>query len=246
MLSKIALSSCLVLALSGCAAEAAAADVESDGVALLAEQAAPAAADPTKTMRRTPVVFVHGVNANAATWVVGIFALRAAGYRADELFAIDYDFRQPVEQSARQLATFIDDVRRKTGAQQVDVVNHSLGGLVTLYYANALGGAPSLRRVASMAGAHHGTDWGISECGPDPVCADLRPDSAVVQRATAGDETPAPTRWATWYSPCDRAVRPYTSTVLKGAENHLVLCQDHALFLIDLVVYSQITRFLKS
>lgn len=51
--------------------------------------------------------------------------------------------------SAAEIGRFIDGVRRKTGSDTVDLVGHSEGGLVPLYYINHLGGD---RKVHDMIG----------------------------------------------------------------------------------------------
>ncbi|MCP9952302.1 hypothetical protein [Actinomadura madurae] len=63
---------------------------------------------------------------------------------------------------------------------------------------------------------------------------------------TAGDEKSGSTRYATWYSPCDGLIIPYTSTRLDSANNHYVACQTHIGFLADSLVLGAIAQFTKS
>lgn len=46
-----------------------------------------------------------------------------------------------IAESARQLAGFVDQVRTTTGASQVDMIGHSLGGTVSRQYLRFDGGA---------------------------------------------------------------------------------------------------------
>lgn len=61
--------------------------------------------------------------------------LETVGYRPGQtLFSFPYDWRQDNQQSGRQLAQRIMDVRRVCGCGRVDIVTHSMGGLVARSY----------------------------------------------------------------------------------------------------------------
>ncbi|ACY99099.1 MULTISPECIES: esterase/lipase family protein [Thermomonospora] len=202
---------------------------------------APAAhAAPTR-----PVIFVHGYTGSASNWITAMSVFRSMGYRSDQLFAYEYNSYGNNVQNAQGLASFVNQVKARTGASQVDIVNHSMGGLVSLYYLKVLGGHPNVGRLASIAGANHGTTY-ASACLVFVTCQQMLPGSSFIAQITAGDETPGNTRYATWYSPCDGIIIPYTSTRLSGATNNLVLCQTHIGFLADLSVLRDIARFTSS
>lgn len=200
---------------------------------------------PAQAATRTPVVFVHGFLGDSSNWAVALLNFRAAGYAADELYTYDYNWTVDNVVSARGLGSFVDQVRARTGAAQVDIVNHSMGGLVTGWYVNRLGGQPKVRRVASIAGANHGTTAAYA-CIAFTSCQQMAPGSDFIRTYTAGDETPGNTRYATWYSPCDGVILPYDSTPLTGATNNFVLCQNHVAFLADPFVLGAVRRFLGS
>jgi pimeloyl-ACP methyl ester carboxylesterase len=63
----------------------------------------------------------------------------------------------PIVPSARQVAAFVDSVRQATGANKVDMLGHSQGGLIAEYYAKILGRAGALHRVVALAPTTHGT-----------------------------------------------------------------------------------------
>lgn len=204
--------------------------------------AAPASA---QAAGRTPVVFVHGFLGDSTNWLAALAAFRAGGYASGELFTYDYNWAGDNVANARGLATFVDQVRSRTGAAQVDIVNHSMGGLVTGWYVNELGGQPKVRHVASIAGANHGTTAAYA-CIAVTSCQQMAPGSAFIRTYTAGDETPGNTKYGTWYSPCDGVILPYSSTPLAGARNTFVLCQNHLGFLVDPFVLTSVRQFLAS
>ena len=194
---------------------------------------------------RRPVVFVHGYTGNASNWITALGVFQAGGYRSDQLFTYEYNSYGDNRANASGLRTFVEQVKSRTGASQVDIVNHSMGGLVTQYYVHELNGAASTAHVASIAGANHGTTFAAA-CLIFVTCQQMYPGSSFINTITRGDETPGPTRYATWYSPCDGIIIPYTSTRLSGADNNYVACQTHIGFLADLVVLSEIRNFMGS
>lgn len=58
--------------------------------------------------------------------------------------------------SGLQLSQFVDQVRAATGAAKVDLVGHSQGGLLPLYYINVLGGADTVATIVGVEPASNG------------------------------------------------------------------------------------------
>jgi len=103
------------------------------------------------TVQPKPVVLVHGFNAGAWTWQAWTKAdgfLTAHGLQGfavgDGQFGIEPmdtgDFTQPrrptktIAENAEILARYVEAVRRATGAERVDLVAHSMGGLISRHY----------------------------------------------------------------------------------------------------------------
>jgi hypothetical protein len=85
------------------------------------------------------------------------------------------------------------------------------------------GGAGQARRVLTLGSPQHGTSvaaLGAEVAGGCPAaCEQLLPDSALLRRLNAGDETPAGPEWVTVRSDADAVVTPTTSAALEGALN---------------------------
>ncbi|MGC9665925.1 esterase/lipase family protein [Planosporangium sp. 12N6] len=194
---------------------------------------------------RTPVVFVHGFTGSASNWTTAMSVFRAAGYSSSELFAYEYNSYGDNVANARGLATFVNQVRSRTGASKVDIVNHSMGGLVSLWYVKQLGGTAYVNHLASLAGANHGTT-SAGACLAFVTCQQMYPGSPFINTLSAGDETPGSVTYATWYSPCDGVIIPYTSTMLSGATNNYVVCENHLTYLTDTTILNQVRAFMSS
>jgi pimeloyl-ACP methyl ester carboxylesterase len=105
----------------------------------------------------------------------------------------------PVATSAGQLADLVDSVLARTGAQRVDLVGHSQGGLIAEYYTKVLGGAAKVRTLVGLSPTTHGTTLdGLATLasffpganaivrGVCPACADQEAGSAVVNAVGNG------------------------------------------------------------
>ena len=133
------------------------------GTACAPPPAPPAACRPT-AHHRNPVVMLHGLGGNAeSNWFYMAPALRDAGYC---VYALTYGQAvpniaigglRPIAESAEQIVDYIDEVRRVTGADKVDIVGHSQGGLHALYITKVLGLSDHVGRVVALAPPTHGT-----------------------------------------------------------------------------------------
>ncbi|MFF8607833.1 esterase/lipase family protein [Streptomyces sp. NPDC015346] len=206
------------------------------------------AAEAAEATARTPVVFVHGYNADPGVWGGLREDLKADGYTDAELFSFGYDTHRSVnEVLSGELAAYIETVKRQTGAARVDLVAHSFGSLVTRWYVKFdAAGQSSVAHWASLAGPNHGTSTAWACALWDQACRDMTPGSYVQKRLAEGDETPGAVRYATWWSNCDEVINPDSSVPLTGAVNHAAGCLDHNALLGDDTVSQSVRAFLRS
>lgn len=62
-----------------------------------------------------------------------------------------------IQDSAKQLAVFVDRVLEATGAAEVDIVAHSQGGSMSNWYTKFEGGADKVDKLITFGATHHGT-----------------------------------------------------------------------------------------
>ncbi|MFI2368434.1 esterase/lipase family protein [Streptomyces sp. NPDC018833] len=198
-----------------------------------ADAAAPSGYRPTSN----PIIFVHGYNSNGSIWNTMASRFQSDGWPASHLKQWSYDWRQSNATTAHQLANEIDSLLAATGASQVDVISHSMGGLSSRYYAKNLGGSSKIEAWVSLAGPNHGTDWANSCI--DASCYEMRIGSSFLADLNSADETPGTPRYATWWSPCDTIINPDSSVSLSGATNTKTACLGHNAVTTDSTVYAQ-------
>ena len=103
-----------------------------------------------------PVVLVHGWFHNRTGFFLMSRRLRALGRR--RVYAVDLPTsRMGVQRLAAVLATKIDRIREITGAHEVDVVAHSLGGLVARWWMHHGGGERVVKHLVTLGAPHKGT-----------------------------------------------------------------------------------------
>jgi len=89
-----------------------------------------------------PIVFVHGGAGSGAQFESQAMRFTSNGYPSDYITAFDYDSSHTVESRTAVLARlnlFIDDVLEAMGADKIDLIGHSYGGLIVLLYLNMTG-----------------------------------------------------------------------------------------------------------
>ncbi|HTQ67060.1 MAG TPA: alpha/beta fold hydrolase [Solirubrobacteraceae bacterium] len=62
-----------------------------------------------------------------------------------------------IENSAKELSSFVNKVLSKTGASKVDLVGHSQGGMMPNYYIKYLGGSAKVNELIGLSPSNHGT-----------------------------------------------------------------------------------------
>lgn len=143
---------------------------------------------------------------------------------------------------AAEIETAIAEVLLETGAEEVDVVAHSMGGLATRWYLMQRTPSP-VRRVVFLASPHRGTlsahlAWGE---GRD----EMMPESAFLDSLNAGRFLPPGIEAITIRTPLDTHVLPGESATLPGVPDHTVCCPTHQGLLRDDEVFSIVADFLE-
>lgn len=174
-----------------------------------------------------PVVIVPGYGGQPDS-VEEIRQVLAADGREAVVLDTPGDGTGDLRAQARALGDLVDETLAESGADSVDLVGYSAGGVVSRLYVREEGGASVVRRVLTLASPHHGTDTvtaALQGAGSCPeACEQLVPESDLLRRLNAGDETPDGPLWATLRTADDDVVVPVDSAVLDGALD--VLLQD--------------------
>jgi triacylglycerol esterase/lipase EstA (alpha/beta hydrolase family) len=193
-----------------------------------------------------PVVLVHGTFGNRGyTWSTAAPVLRERGYR---IFRPDYGkYLNPtifglgdIRKSAEQLRDFVDEVLRRTKADQVDIVGFSQGGMMPRYYLNKLGGGAKVHNFVGISPSNHGiTAQGLMNLARQipgavqlveqgvvamtvPAWPQLQHDHEFQRELAELGETTDGVRHTVIATAYDDVVTPYTSCALAETEGQYV------------------------
>jgi triacylglycerol lipase len=163
---------------------------------------------PRKPAQRT-VVLVHGYLANRSTLLPLAGYLRWRGF--PQILSFSYRSSEGVERGAIALRDYL---RRHVRGGRIDLVCHSLGGLVARVYLQQLGGARRVDHCITLATPHQGTYnayWVASRVGRD-----LRPDSSLLARLDASRDRASSVRFLSVVAGSDNLVVPRVFAVHEG------------------------------
>lgn len=175
------------------------------------DPAAPAALPETSTTThlptepKPPVVLLHGFIDNRSVFVLLRRSLAQHGRQQVE--SLNYSpLTCDIRTAAELLGRHIEEICRRTGHPQVDIVGHSLGGLIARYYVQRLGGDFRVRTLVTLGTPHSGTRV-APLADAHPIVRQMRPGSQVLEEL----RLPAPgcrTRFVSFWSDLDQLMDP--------------------------------------
>lgn len=201
--------------------------------------------EPQQSQHDIPVIMLHGFFHNRSGFFVMRQHLQKQGFH--KLYTFNYSvFTTPIEKIADALAERVEEVLLLTRREKVHLVGHSLGGLVSRYYIQALGGDQRVSKCVTMGTPHFGTMMAYLSMFPSAV--QMRPGSDFLKNL---DALPIPTRvrWYAFYSRRDVLVFPYENAVLPdkrfNAINFNMDDQGHLSFLLSPNVIDAVAEYLR-
>ncbi|MEK9518936.1 alpha/beta fold hydrolase [Streptomyces venezuelae] len=171
---------------------------------IVAERLAPTP-EPSPTAGRRPVLLVHGLVDNRSVFVVLRRSLTRHG--RDCVESLNYSpLTCDLRAAAEVLGRRVDEIRARTGHAEVDIVGHSLGGLIARYYVQRLDGDTRVRTLVTLGTPHSGTTV-APLADAHPLVRQMRPGSDVL-RELAEPSRGCRTRFVSFWSDMDQIMAP--------------------------------------
>ncbi|NEA62310.1 alpha/beta fold hydrolase [Streptomyces sp. SID12488] len=157
------------------------------------------------TEPKPPVVLLHGFIDNRSVFV--LLRRSLAQHGRQQIESLNYSpLTCDIRTAAELLGRHIEEICRRTGQPRVDIVGHSLGGLIARYYVQRLGGDLRVRTLVTLGTPHSGTRV-VPLADAHPIVRQMRPGSEVIEEL----RLPAPdcrTRFVSFWSDLDHVMDP--------------------------------------
>ncbi|MGW1157272.1 lipase family alpha/beta hydrolase [Streptomyces sp. NPDC002519] len=154
---------------------------------------------------RPPVILLHGFIDNRSVFV--LLRRNLAQHGRQHIESLNYSpLTCDIRTAAKLLGRHIEELCERTGQPQVDVVGHSLGGLIARYYVQRLGGDLHVRTLVTLGTPHSGTRV-APLANAHPIVRQMRPNSELIQEL----REPAPgcrTHFVSFWSDLDPLMDP--------------------------------------
>lgn len=177
----------------------------------------------TDHRNRPRTVLVHGYMDDASVFEPLASYLSELGMTPYAVTLEPSDCSVPLEALARQLAHFVET--NFGYDQKLDFIGFSLGGIVTRYFVQRMGGLARTNRLLTVAAPHYGT-W-MAFASKLPAAVQLRPHSAFLRDLNADAEVLDGVSFISIWNPLDLMVLPSLSGRMPIAANRAVWTLRH-------------------
>ena len=192
-------------------------------VSLAAAFATPVSA--VESAARNPVLLIHGIKDDARKMEPMARYLRAQGWEAKTMSYRPSWGQKGLEVLAGQVAQFVAE--NYAPGEKIDLVAFSMGGLVTRYYLQRLGGLDRVQRYVTLSAPHRGTL--LAYLIPNAGCRQMRFGSAFLRDLDRDADRLARLDFTSFWTPLDTIIVPARSSVMPQARNERMGIAAHPL-----------------
>lgn len=169
---------------------------------------------PPPAPERNPVVLVHGIFSDSGDMTRLAHHLRVGGWRVFTPDLKPNSGQAGLDELAQQLAAYTE---RVVPDGKFDLVGFSMGGLVSRYYLQRLGGVERVERFVSLAAPHHGTATARFNGGAGGI--QMRRESEFLRDLARDAGQLGRVKFTSLYTPLDLIIVPARSSEMPQARN---------------------------
>ena len=170
------------------------------------------------TKQQNPVLLVHGINDTGAVFNKMASYLREQGLSVHTVDLVPNNGAEVLDKLAQQVANYISTTFE--AKQPFDLVGFSMGGLVSRYYIQRLGGINRVQRFITISSPHKGTivAYGTWLAG----AVQMRPNSDFINDLNSDVEMLKQLNFTSIWTPYDLMILPAESSQL-GIDKEVIL-----------------------
>jgi triacylglycerol lipase len=197
---------------------------------------------------RNPVFLVHGLMDTSYKMRKIASYLRGLGWEVFDIDLLTNDGTTRLEILARQLAVEIDRTfgsdshSERLCQRSIDLLGFSMGGLVSRYYLQRLGGMQRVQRFITISTPHNGTI--AANFSMRSGCMQMRPNSAFMQDLSSDVDRLKELNFTSLWTPFDLIILPPSSSQLGIGTERSIPVLAHPLMVSDRRVLAAIVEAL--
>jgi triacylglycerol esterase/lipase EstA (alpha/beta hydrolase family) len=181
------------------------------------------------TKQQNPVLLVHGINDTGAVFnKMGLY-LRQRGLSVYTVDLVPNNGAEVLDKLAQQVANYVAATFEPE--QPLDLVGFSMGGIVSRYYLQRLGGIERVQRFITISSPHKGTV--VAYGSWQPGCIQMRPNSDFLKDLNSDVQMLKQIDFTSIWTPYDLMILPATSSQLEIGKEVTVPVVLHPLMLTD-------------
>lgn len=198
---------------------------------------------------RRPILLIHGFLGTRGAMLLTERRLKERGY---PIFSVELGWLNvaDISRSAMRIAEKVERIRAKHNLDRIDILGHSMGGLIGLMYVKHFGGADHVRKMVTVGAPFHGARLARAALIGIPVMGlwaqslwQIVPDSRFLAELTAPPLPPG-VEIACIIAKNDSIVSP-RSCALEGARN-IMIATNHAGLVVSPRVFARVEEEFRS
>ena len=183
----------------------------------------------THLLPRNPVLLIHGINDTGAVFYKMAPYLSALGWSVHDISLTPNNGIVGLDELAQQVADYI--AKTFPPEQPLDLVGFSMGGIVSRYYVQRLGGMERVQRFITISSPHQGTV--AAHLSERPGCIQMRPNSPFLQDLNRDVRVLQQLNFTSMWTPFDLIIIPANSSQLPVGREVVLPVPTHPWMLTD-------------
>ncbi|MDZ8222902.1 triacylglycerol lipase [Nostoc sp. ChiVER01] len=182
-----------------------------------------------ENQQRNPVLLIHGIDDTRAVFQKMAVHLVLQGWSVHSLNLVPNNGDVGLDELAKQVADYV--TATFAPEQSLDLVGFSMGGIVSRYYVQRLGGINRVQRFITISSPHHGTV--VAYGSRRPGCVQMRPDSIFLKNLNSDAVMLGQLDFTSIWTPYDLMIVPANSSQMSVGSEVIVPVPLHPWMLTD-------------
>ncbi|MEA5582089.1 triacylglycerol lipase [Nodularia harveyana UHCC-0300] len=183
----------------------------------------------TENQQRNSVLLIHGIDDTGAVFNQMTSYLKQLGWSVYTLNLIPNNGAVSLDILAQQVANYVTNTFPPE--QPIDLIGFSMGGIVSRYYVQRLGGINRVQRFITISAPHHGTVTAYAS--QRPGCLQMRRNSQFIKDLNADATILDQLNFTSIWTPYDLMIVPAKSSQMPLGKEVLLPVMLHSWMLTD-------------